>query len=119
VGSEMCIRDRKWWKENPTAQRAENSVHWVGGRRKTTQGYVLIYKPDHPNTGVKRFVFEHRFMAEKALGRLLKKGEVVHHINGKKDDNRNKNFVICTASFHRWIERRMVELYQEKHFAHI
>jgi len=33
----------------------------------------------------------HRHMAEKKLSRKLKSGEVVHHINRKKDDNRSSN----------------------------
>ena len=33
----------------------------------------------------------HRYVAERKLGRNLKKGEVVHHINRNKTDNRRKN----------------------------
>jgi len=45
--------------------------------------------------GYKRFADSgipvHRYVAEKKVGRKLKKGEVVHHINRVKTDNLRKN----------------------------
>lgn len=59
---------------------------------------------------------EHVIKAEAALGRALKKGEVVHHINGIKADNRNENLLICTAHYHKQLHHRMAQLYQKEHF---
>ncbi|WP_373023367.1 HNH endonuclease [Sulfuricurvum sp.] len=37
---------------------------------------------------------------EKHIGRLLMKGEVVHHINKNKLDNRTENLQVMTNSEH-------------------
>ena len=43
---------------------------------------------------------EHRSVAEEMLGRSLRKGEIVHHRNGDKRDNRPENLEVMTQSAH-------------------
>lgn len=55
-----------------------------GGKRLVTGGYVEI-KVDG------KWVKEHRHAMEQKLGRPLARSEHVHHLNGRKDDNRPDN----------------------------
>ena len=42
----------------------------------------------------------HRWVKEKELGRRLEKGEIIHHINSNKLDNKPENLQILTAKEH-------------------
>lgn len=71
------------------------------GHTKTrADGYISLYYPKHPNSAKDGYVLEHRYIMEQHLGRGLRDNEVVHHINGKKNDNRIENMVVMTPSAH-------------------
>lgn len=48
----------------------------------------------------KRYAYEHRLVVERRLGRLLRAGEVVHHKNRNRRDNRASNLEVLTRSDH-------------------
>lgn len=88
----------------------EAHPQWEGGRIVTKHGYVKIYRPEHPScvrynekrkaespgkyVRLKKYVWEHRLVMESKLGRILGDSEVVHHLNGVRDDNRSANLMV-------------------------
>jgi len=72
---------------------------WKGGRILNKDGYVELYRPGHPNAKKHtRYMLEHRLVMEEKLGRFLKDGEVVHHKNGVKTDNRPENLELFQSN---------------------
>ncbi len=63
-------------------------------------GYVRVYVPMHPEANTWGYVYEHRVIAEQIIGRRLEKGEIVHHKNGKRWDNRPENLEVMTHEEH-------------------
>lgn len=69
-----------------------------GGKTKKN-GYIKVYSPHHPISDG-NYVMEHRLVMEKHIGRFLNSDEIVHHINGIRDDNRISNLQLLTKSEH-------------------
>jgi len=76
-------------------RKGELASNWKGGRIKEATGYIgILLQPDdffYSMADSRKYVREHRLVMAKHLGRCLLAWEVVHHINGIKDDNRLEN----------------------------
>lgn len=79
-----------YWSSDIFRKR-EKSHRWNGGKTIDRAGYVFVYKPEHIFCNHRGYYQEHRLVMEKHLSRILKEEERIHHINGKKSDNRLKN----------------------------
>ncbi len=70
-------------------------------------GYIRFYDKDHPLADCSGIVLLHRHMASIKIGRWLTKNDVVHHINGNREDNRPENLDVTTVSNHSKIHARI------------
>jgi len=62
-------------------------------RVKSYDGHIFIKDLNHPFRNCLNYVYEHRLIVEKMIGRYLHRWEVVHHINKIKDDNNPENLM--------------------------
>lgn len=81
--------------------------------KRSTHGYVVLNVSELPeeqkeiahkiawkNGNRPSYVFEHRLIMSLHLDRPLEPHEIVHHVNGKKDDNRIENLKLLTTKQH-------------------
>jgi len=104
VGPNKGKNFSKEWRKNISKSRIKKGVakgnknpNWKGGKM-IIDGYIYIWKPNHPNATNYGYVLEHRLIMEKHLGRLLNSKEVVHHINKIKTDNKIKNLKLYKSA---------------------
>lgn len=72
--------------------------------KRTLNGYVLVYEPNHPSAMTSEnwsgYVYEHRLVAENTIGRLLNENEEVHHLDLNRANNCPSNLLILEKSQH-------------------
>ena|SRR3990167_7674474 len=87
--SRKCAcRDRNTKEHQVVAGKAGGGVK-ILLRGTGTRGYVKEYGRH-----------QHRVVAEKVLGRKLKKGEIVHHIDENKHNNDPRNLAVIDRADH-------------------
>ena len=76
------------------------------GRWLLTNGYVVLYRPDHPLANEKYgTVLEHRMVLHDA-GRVVPSDYDVHHRNGDRTDNRPANLELLPRTEHTELHAR-------------
>ena len=106
AGGEMRSRPeagKAWTKANDyrgPGISGERHYKWKGGRTRNWSGYVMVLMKDHPRATMGGYVREHILVMERHLGRPLEPGEIVHHKNHIKTDNRVENLAITNRSAH-------------------
>lgn len=93
----------RWWRygEGEIAERmiAENGTGCID-----SNGYIKVMIKG-------RSTYEHVVLAEKALGKPLPKGAVVHHTGERWDNHGYCKLVVCPSiEYHSLIHKRMKEL---------
>ena len=74
------------------AKRGKPHPH-TGGISKNRQGYVREYING-------KYVFQHRLVVERAIGRKLRDDEIIHHKDRDKSNNSLDNLEILSSSEH-------------------
>jgi hypothetical protein len=87
-------QDRKFCNSICAGQfyKRERHYHWNGGQRIKSDGRLLINLPSHPRADPNGYIPNAVLVAEKALGKPLPFGAVVHHVKDIEDD---QSTVIC------------------------
>lgn len=89
------------WKRRAGLAK-ERNPRWNGGRTVDKHHYVLILvEPDDPMTVMRNYrgyVFEHRLVMARHLGRPLAEWETVHHVNGNRADNHIQNLQLRSGN---------------------
>ena len=86
----------------------KSKIQWRAcGKSIASNGYMLVrVGKGHHLADVRGYAYEHRLVAEEKLGRRLVKGEIPHHINGIKSDNRPENLEVTKSIAHHMIHHR-------------
>ncbi len=83
----------------PTRQRGrpQKKRSEIAERLVDTDGYVIVWRPGHPNARRNGYILESRWVMSELLGRTLLPTELVLHRDGNKQNNDPRNLYIAHA----------------------
>jgi hypothetical protein len=87
----------------PKKSPRENHARWGDGTYITPDGYKLVITDKKTTSGRTKYKREHILVMEEFLGREIdskkggKTGEIVHHIDGDKLNNKIENLILCES----------------------
>ena len=91
-------------------------MYTLGHRFFDTNGYVLVYLPDHHRAiksgSLKGYVYEHMLVAERMLDRHLTSVEEVHHLDQNRSNNSPDNLLVLIgpmhSKLHGWMNKHVI-----------
>ena len=109
---------KKCLENSIKAHKGKKGFNNKGGRRVNKQGYIEIWKPEHPNANNKGYILEHRLVMSEHLKRPLLDNEDVHHKDRNKANNDINNLELMTKSEHSRYHERNDEGKHKRHKKH-
>ena len=101
---------------NGLSKRREGHPQWKGGITRRGDGYIEVLlesnSPFYSMVHKTQRVLEHRLVLAQYLGRCINEGEIVHHLNGNRRDNRRENLCITNNKQHD--KRALIKQLQER-----
>ena len=91
--------------------KGKDSPTWKGGITEY-RGYVFIKKPEHLRAGQNGYVKRAVLVWEENTKTFIKKGQILHHRNGIKNDDRFENLEVLNRAEH--IKKHHITLKQKQ-----
>ena len=89
-----------------------DGMNGYGHTKPRSDGYISCYVPRHPYCHKDKYAMLHTVIMERSIGRYLYRDEVVHHVNGVRDDNRIENLQLMKTHDHQ--SMHMKKRYEER-----
>lgn len=100
---------KRAWQHSRKRQQGPRARKPIGSRWIDAGGYVRVkvVAGDGP------WRLEHVLVMETRLGRALIRGEIVHHIDGDRQNNADSNLFLCrNHNHHMTVERQLKETFR-------